>query len=537
VYAKVKAAGGKQQRSGAQGSSGCEIPKDRPNGKRFIDRKLTKDYDVIRELNLLIRSRYGLICLETVEEERAESLLKHLSDYMNLPFFIWTLDRGLQRMDVGRAIYSTEDAKKALDHIEISEFPAIYHLQGLGPLIEEDKILGAKLAYVTRKFTQIEGALILTGSDLEIPKAALPHATHVNLPPPVQQDYAELVRRICRDLSSRMDVKVEMSPKDMNRLLKDLSGLTLLEAEKILTKAIIEDGRLTPNDLQVILQAKKKILEREGLLEYFPVEESMSDIADLARLKAWLAKRKAIMNDPERASRYGLPFPKGILLLGVPGSGKSLCAKAVAMEWGLPLLRMDPSGLYNKYIGESEKNFKRAMQTADKMSPVVLWIDEIEKAFSTGSQEDGGVSRRVLGIFLSWLQDRKGDVFVAATSNDLTKLPPEFLRKGRFDEIFFVDLPDPKVREAIFRIHLQRRGYDPKHFDLSGLAEATKGFSGAEIEQVVVSALYTAFSAEHRLNTGLLLEEVKGTVPLSRTRSEDIQSLRAWAKDRAVNAQ
>jgi len=282
---------------------------------------------------------------------------------------------------------------------------------------------------------------------------------------------------------------------------------------------------------------KKNIIEREGLLEYFPVEESMSDIADLVQLKAWLAKRKSIICNPQRAKEYGLDFPKGILLLGVPGSGKSLCAKAVAMEWRLPLLKMDPSGLYNKYVGESEKNFKRAMETAEKMSPVVLWIDEIEKAFAAGGGEDDGLSQRVLGIFLSWMQERKGDVFIIATSNDVSRLPPEFLRKGRFDEIFFVDLPKAEDRAEIFRIHLQRRGQDSGKFDLASLAETAEGFSGAEIEQAVVSALYTAFSSNIALNMDLLIKEIKNTSPLSKVRHEDIAHLRNWARDRTVSAQ
>ncbi len=241
------------------------------------------------------------------------------------------------------------------------------------------------------------------------------------------------------------------------------------------------------------------------------------------------------MARPEKAEEFGLDFPRGVLLLGVPGCGKSLAAKAVAAEWRLPLLKLDPSNLYNKYIGESERNFKRAMEAAERMAPVVLWIDELEKAFATGG-EDGGVSQRILGTFLSWMQDRTGDVFIVATANDISRLPPEFLRKGRFDEIFFVDLPDQQTRSEIFRIHLDNRGKSAEEFDLVALGAASSGFSGSEVEEVVVSGLYGAFSEGSAVTTEALLAEISQTRPLSVTMAEKVESLRAWARDRAVRA-
>jgi len=512
--------------------------KKRPRKRagRVLEKCGSEYFDLNNELNLLIRSRYSLIYLETTEEERAESLLKHLADDLNLPFFIWTPTRGLQRSDFDKAIYGTANIKVALNHIESSELAAIYHIQNAGSHIN-DNVVGAKLTQVVRLLTNAGGALVLTGKDIEIPATAKSHTAFLKLPLPDQQDYANLLQEIYNDLSARMQIQVDMNMDEINQLLNNLNGLTLIEAEKVLTKAMIEDRRLSPEDIMQVIEAKKAIIEQDGLLEYFPVKESMADIADMATLKAWLVKRKSIITEPERAKDYGLSFPKGILLLGIPGSGKSLCAKAVAMEWNLPLLKMDPSGLYNKYIGESEKNFKRAMDTAEKMAPVVLWIDEIEKAFSSGESEDGGVSQRVLGIFLSWMQERKGDIFIVATSNDVMRLPPEFLRKGRFDEIFFVDLPDPEVRAAIFEIHLKRRGCNSAEFDLKQLAEVSEGFSGAEIEQVVASALYTAFSENTRLSTEHLIQEVTTTNPLSKTRVEDVAFLRHWAKERTVAAE
>ena len=309
-----------------------------------------------------------------------------------------------------------------------------------------------------------------------------------------------------------------MSKEDLTLLMRHMAGLTLMEAEKILTKAIIEDGKLAAEDIRHVIEAKIAIVGRDGLLEYYPVESTMENIADLRSLKAWLGKRKAVVTQPEKAEKFGLSFPRGMLLLGVPGCGKSLSAKAVAAEWRMPLLKLDPSNLYNKYIGESERNFKRAMRMAEQMAPVVLWIDELEKAFATGGSEDGGVSQRILGSFLTWMQDRQGDVFIVATANDISRLPAEFLRKGRFDEIF--------------RIHLENRGKASADLDLHALGAATPGFSGSEIEEVVVSTLYSAFSRTDELTMNALLNEIKRTRPLSVMRAEHVEGLRAWAKER-----
>jgi SpoVK/Ycf46/Vps4 family AAA+-type ATPase len=333
-----------------------------------------------------------------------------------------------------------------------------------------------------------------------------------------------------------MPVKVELTHEDRTRLVNNLVGLTSTEAEKVVTKLIMEDGALRGSDVKRVAAAKRQVVEQDGLLEYWPAEESLGEVAGLAGFKAWLAKRRAVVHDPQRAAQFGLGFPRGVLLLGVPGCGKSLCAKAVASEWGLPLLKLDPANLYDKYIGDSEKNFKRAMRTAERMAPIVLWIDELEKAFASGGDADGGVSKRVFGTFLSWLQERKGDVFVMATSNDIAALPPEFIRKGRFDEVFFVDLPKVEARKEIFRIHLAKRNQDPAKFELTTLAEASDGFSGAEIEQVVVGGLYGAFAQGSPLTSRMLLAEIESTRPLSGTMWEKISQLREWAATRTVAA-
>jgi hypothetical protein len=492
--------------------------------------------DCLHDIELLLRSRYGLIVLETAEEERARPLLEHLADHLGLPFFSWSRSRGLRRSGESGSVYGTERPETALAHVEAAGFPALYFLPGLEAELE-DRGLARLVRDVAEQFSALRGGMVLVGEGIELPEVLRPHAATVRLPGPNRVEFLDLLKQILRDQQRRGDARMELGPEDLNRLLNNLKGLTLLEAEKVLTKAIVEDGRLSVEDIQEVIAVKREIVEREGLLEYYPVEATLADIADLRGLKGWLAERKGFLTDPQAAERYGLSFPKGMLLLGVPGCGKSLCAKAVAMEWGLPLLKLDTSNLYNKYIGESERNFKRAVATAERMAPVILWIDELEKAFSSSSgDEDGGVSQRVLGNFLSWLQDRRGDVFVVATANDVSRLPPEFLRKGRFDEIFFVDLPDAESRAAIFEIHLAKRGQDPAAFPGETLAAAAKGFSGSEIEQAIVSALYTAFAGRRDLSAEILLEEIRRARPLSVTMAEKVVALREWARGRTASA-
>ncbi|MDP2528990.1 MAG: AAA family ATPase [Candidatus Palauibacterales bacterium] len=491
--------------------------------------------DPLADLELLLKARYGLVVLETDEEGRAGSLLRHLADAVDLPLFTWTRTKGLRRDGLESAVYGSTDPSKALAHVEASGFPAIYHFRGLGAYLEDD-VVGQRLADAARSYADLAGALVLTGGKLALPESVGALAARLRLPAPGVAEYADLLDRLVRDLRERGRVRVELVDEDRARLLERLHGLTLLEAEKVLTRVIVEDGRLGPEDLDEVLEAKRDLVERDGLLEYRPSGAGLDEVADLAALRAWLEERKAFFHDPARARSFGLPAPRGILLLGVPGCGKSLSARAVAGSWTLPLLKLDPSRLYNKFVGETERNFRRATEMAERLAPVVLWIDEIEKAFAAAGEGDGGVSMRVLGSFLSWLQDREGDVFVVATANDVSRLPPELLRKGRFDEIFFVDLPDREARRAVLALHLARRDRDPKAFDLEALAEATEGFSGSELEQVIVAGLYASFSDGESLTTGRILEEANRTRPLSRVMAEKVAGLRSWARGRTVPA-
>jgi len=499
---------------------------------------MSANKDILHQLEVLIRSRYSLIFFNTQEEERAGSLLRLLADHMNIPFFTWSLTKGLVREDIESKapVYKSRDILLCLGHIESSSYPAIYHFKSLESFLEDRKVV-EKFKNISADFTKKDAALIISGNSIEIPEQLKLHSARVNMPDPSVEEYRQLLHHIIRDLKFTNNLSVDLTPEQETQLLNNISGLTLTEAEKILTKVMVVDNMLSEDDIREVIDSKKEIIEKEGVLEYYPIEESMQGIAGLENLKDWLGKRKKIITSPDSAKEFGLSFPRGILVLGVPGCGKSLCAKAVAMEWGLPLLKFDTANLYNKYIGETEKNLKRAIETSEKMSPVVLWIDEIEKAFSSATAEsDGGVSTRIFGTFLSWMQERESDVFIFATANDVSKLPPEFLRKGRFDEIFFVDLPDRETRKRIFEIHLLKRDKNPDGFDLDNLSEITGGFTGSEIEQLIVSVLFTAFSKGEELSTELLIEEAKNTTPISVTMAERISELRNWAEGRTVKA-
>ncbi len=495
-----------------------------------------KVQDAVREIELLIRSRYGVVFLDNPDEERSLLVLRHVANRLGAALFVWSPSSGLRRDGAENAVYGTAEPGAALAHIESSELPAVYLFGSLAPYMG-DPVLVARLKETARLMGGRKGAIVVAGDEADVPEELAPYSAVYVMPEPAVEEYCELVSRVVADLGRRRPVRVEVTEDELRRLASNLRGLTMTEAEKVVTKVIVEDGVITARDIGRVLENKRKVVDKEGLLEYYPAEETMAEVADLRGLKQWLAKRKRIVLEPERARRFGLTFPRGILLLGVPGCGKSLCAKAVASEWRLPLLRLDPGRLYNKYVGESEKNFRRAVRTAERVSPVVLWIDEIEKALASAEGDaDGGVSTRVFGQFLTWMQERRHDVFVVATANDVSRLPPELLRKGRFDEIFFVDLPDSETRKAIFSIHLSRRGWDPASFDLERAAAAAEGFSGAEIEQVVVSALYTAFSDGAPLTTDTILDEISRTVPLSASMRERIAALREWAQGRAVPA-
>jgi len=491
--------------------------------------------DPVQELELLIRSRYPIIYLESWEEERVEHLLNLIAKNLKKPLFIWTSTKGVYRSDMQNPIYNTSNPLQALSHIQSSNLVAFYLLKDFHQHLE-DPIIIRKLKDLSSMFEKNEGCLIISSPVVNIPPELKRIVVHFRLALPAREDLRKVVIHTLEELRSSARLPLKIDPEEINHISERLRGLTLSEAKRTLYQILLHDNRFTPEDFRRILETKKEIIEKSSILEFCYNEDSLSSLGGMKHLKAWLAKRKKAFG--EKAEKFGLAPPKGILLLGVQGCGKSYAAKTIAREWNLPLVKLDPGKIYDKYIGESEKNLRQALTIAESMAPVVLWIDEIEKGFSYSqfSDADSGVSKRIFSAFLTWLQEKEKMVFVVATSNDIFALPPELLRKGRFDEIFFIDLPDDRERREIFLIHLIKREKKPEGFDIDLLVEKTLGFSGAEIEQLIISALYSAFSGTGNLTTELILEEIQNTKPLSITMSEKVEALREWAKERTIPA-
>ena len=371
--------------------------------------------------------------------------------------------------------------------------------------------------------------VVLLGSELKLPPDIAPLAARISGGYPDERQIMQEVNKIVGEFRQSSALIVDMAPEILMRVVKTLKGLSLQQVRNAMNMCLLKDGRFDGTDLAEIEKFKKEAFDRDGVLEFFG-SETKSGIAGFDNLKRWVADRKgAFFTDGP------LPPPKGLLLLGVQGCGKSLASKVIAGELGIPLYRLDLNRLYSKYIGETEENLRKALATVERLSPVCLWIDEIEKIFASSSGEiDGGVSKRVLGTMLTWMQERKDRSFIAATSNDINSLPPELLRKGRFDEIFFSDLPDTYAREGIIKIHLEKRGLNPADFETGRLALNSEGFSGAEIEQAIIAALYSASGANEKISAKHVLEQIRLTRPLSVIKAEAVDFLRNWAKERSI---
>ncbi|HXT10710.1 MAG TPA: AAA family ATPase [Candidatus Angelobacter sp.] len=494
------------------------------------------------ELETLIRARYPILYVVSSEELRVQSALMEIAKKRQKKLFEWSYSTGI--VPAGTSIQSqksrstaTKEPLAALDQVIEQVEPALFVFKDLHPFLTKSNFaIVRKLKEIALHLKNSYKTILLVSPVLEIPTELEKEITVLNHPLPTREDLNALLDKIAADVN-HLKVKIELDDEGRERLLQAALGLTLGEAENVFAKIIVKSGRLSGDDISDVFAEKQQIIRKSGVLEYYAANEDFSSVGGLSVLKEWLNKRAAAFTAEARA--FGLPAPKGILMLGVQGCGKSLCAKAVSTQWQLPLLRFDMGRMFGSLIGSSEENVRRAISVADSVAPAILWVDEIDKAFA-GSQGsgnvDGGTTARVFGTFLTWLSEKTAPVFVVATANDVSQLPPELLRKGRLDEIFFVDLPDRDERWDIFSIHLAKRGRDATAFDLGSLADAAKTFSGAEIEEAINSALYDAFYDRRDLTTEHILHAIAQTVPLAKTMDEQITRLRRWAEGRARHA-
>ncbi len=493
--------------------------------------------DKNREIEILIRARYPIIYLVSWEEKRTVDVLSAIARSSSKGLYTWTITDGLTSPTLGGRFPDTlKDPMQVLEHIKTSKESAVYVLKDFHPLMEDFRIV-RKLKDLAGEIKTSHKTLIILGSELKIPPEMEKEITVVDYPLPGYGDLKQLLDKLVESVSRNPRVVIELSPEVEEKIIKAALGLTMMEAENVFARAVVMNSHLGQEDIDVILSEKEQIIRKTGMLEYFHTSEQFSSVGGLDYLKGWLIKRESAFT--QKARDYGLPQPKGILLLGVQGCGKSLCAKVVSSLWNLPLLRLDMGAIFSGVIGSSEGNVRKAIKMAESLSPCILWIDEIEKGFSgmkSSGMSDGGTTARVFGTLLSWMQEKTSPVFVIATANDISQLPPELLRKGRFDEIFFVDLPTLDERLQIFDIHLRKRNREPEKFEIHRLSQVSAGFSGAEIEQAIISAMYDSFSQSREVETGDIQNALMETFPLSRTMEEKISHLRRWADQRARKA-
>lgn len=493
----------------------------------------------IQQLNILARAKYPLIYIISWEERRVEEMLRQVATDRRKQLYMWTLTDGIVPIDMPHDASidtSTRNPLAALDYIGLSQESAIFVLKDFHPFLEsrggsEHNVIVRKIRDVLNQLKESRKTLVILSPIMQFPPELEKDITILDFSLPNMDELAQSLDRVVRSAREISGMRIKMTETEREMVLNAARGLTCTEAENVFAKSLVMTHRL---DVDVIVQEKEQLIRRSQALEYFQSVDDFSNVGGMGLLKQWLRKRSIAFSEKARA--FGLPEPKGLLLLGVQGAGKSLLAKAVASQWHLPLLRLDLGRVFSELVGSSENNIRSALRLAESVAPCVLWIDEIEKGLggvASSHNSDAGTTARIFASILTWMQEKTSPVFVIATANDISKLPPEMLRKGRFDEIFFIDLPMAQERREIFAIHLARRGRDPLHFDLTRLAVAAQGFSGAEIEQVIISSLYDAFEEERDLSTQDLLNNIKETIPLSQTMEAEISRLRRWGRTHA----
>lgn len=486
-----------------------------------------------KELELLIRAKANVVEVVSYEDKRIQGFVNQTAKNLKMSWYVWNEVTGLVRFDAKTKKFEKEE--DISDYLDILNFftnsledNAILVLQDFHHILQrEDARILRKIREILQDKTLNNKVIILSMPVKCVPDDLSKELSVLELGLPD----LKVLRTIAVNCLTEYDV-AQYSIEDS--VLEAGLGLTAMEAELAFSKAIIEFGKLDKEGIPYIIREKESIIKKTGLLEYYHSSTKLNDVGGLENLKDWISKREHSFT--AEAKEFGVDTPKGIMLLGVPGCGKSLTAKAVAKSWNYPLLRFDIGKVFGGIVGESEHNVRRALDIAKAIAPCVLWIDEIEKGLSgvqSSGQTDGGTTSRVFGTLLTWMQEKTEPVFVIATANNISELPPELMRKGRFDEVFFVDLPSVEERKKIFYIHLKSKKRDAKNFDLEMLARETKGFSGSEIEECIKEGLHSAFSEKKELSDEYILNAIKATVPLSITMGESLRKLREWAKFRA----
>ncbi len=494
---------------------------------------------ITQEVKLHIQARYPLIYLVSWEEERVIADMSKIAveDDQRKKLYSWTETKGLGNIVLDGGDRSLTDPLQALNHIIESKERGIFLLLDFHPFLRDHQVT-RRVRDAARSLKSSNKTIIFLSPKLVLPDELSKEIVVFDFDLPSLDELGMALDAFIERTQSDKRIKTIRLKKDQReRLLKASQGLTIDEMQSALSKSVVAHKSIGETTIPMMLAEKKQIIRKSGVLDYFSPGETFDQIGGVKALKRWLSKRdKAFTED---ARKFGLPVPKGLLLVGVQGCGKSLTAKAVASQWKLPLLRFDLGKVFSGLVGASEENVRKAIKLAESIAPCILWIDEIEKGLAGSASShfsDAGTAARVFGTFLTWMQEKEKTVFVIATANDISLLPPELLRKGRFDEIFFVDLPGSNERQEILRIHLGKRHRSPQNFDLETLREKSKGFSGAEIEQVIISALYDAFEHGRPLTTEDIVKSLQETVPLSQTMAERISALRAWAETRARSA-
>ncbi len=475
------------------------------------------------ELDIYLRARFTLILLVTTEEERALQTIKNVCEQTQRPGLSWDVAEGFQWLSGSGPALSAKDPITALDQVDKTENNALYILKDFHEAWTNPQVK-RKLRSVAQRLKFSKKSILITAPSSKIPDELKDEAVVVEFPSPTTIELDDVLRR----LTQTPGVKVNLTPLGREKLVQAALGLTTSQAQRVFAKAIVRDGMLDDRDIDLVTEEKKQIIRESEALEFYSVTETPDDVGGLGVLKEWLRLRERAFT--QEARNYGLPAPKGIALIGIPGTGKSLTAKMIGGLWRLPLLRLDVGALFGSLVGESEERARRALRLAETVAPCIVWIDEIEKALAHGGL-DSGTSTRVFGTILTWMQEKTAPCFVVATANDISSLPPELLRKGRFDEIFFLDLPTLDERQEIFSVHFRKRQRIPQDFNLQQLSLLSEGYVGAEIEQAIIDAMYIGFNASREFNTADIISSLGRQVPLSVSARETIDSLRNWLRE------